>query len=418
MATTAPANQRFLELDALRGFAVMGILAMNIVAFAMPSMAYMSPQIYGGNEPTDLAAWLFSFIFFDGKMRGLFSLLFGASMMLIITRAQDKDEGAGKVHYTRMFWLGLFGLFHFFFIWWGDILFLYAMAGCIAFLFHRWEARRLIKWALIIYIAATLLWSLAMGSMFMLQAQANAPGASPAEIEAYKTMLDDMGFTAAKVQEELAAYGGGFFGIFQYKVDNYLFQPLFLLIQVMPETLPLMMIGMAMLKNGFILGDFPRTSYVKWAIWGIAIGAALFAFIGWILIRAGFDPLMVMNAAIAWTYPPRLLMTIGYLAALILLIQRFAGSALMRRVAAAGRAAFTNYLGTSIVMTFIFYGWGLGLYGSVGRWELYLFVIGMWALMLLWSKPWLENFRYGPLEWLWRSLARGSLQPMRMEAKS
>ncbi|MFN2258969.1 MAG: DUF418 domain-containing protein, partial [Parasphingopyxis sp.] len=79
------------------------------------------------------------------------------------------------------------------------------------------------------------------------------------------------------------------------------------------------------------------------------------------------------------------------------------------------RAAFTNYLGTSIVMTTIFYGYGLGLYGEVGRIELYLFVLGAWALMLLWSKPWLDRFRFGPLEWLWRSLARMELQPMRKQ---
>ena len=110
---------------------------------------------------------------------------------------------------------------------------------------------------------------------------------------------------------------------------------------------------------------------------------------------------------------PRLLMTIGYAAALTLLIHRLAGSGFLARVVATGQAAFTNYLGTSIVMTTIFYGYGLGLYGFVSRAELWFFVIGAWAVMLLWSKPWLARFRYGPLEWLWRSLARMQLQSMR-----
>jgi len=107
-------------------------------------------------------------------------------------------------------------------------------------------------------------------------------------------------------------------------------------------------------------------------------------------------------------------MTIGYIALLVYLIQKFAQHPVMHRVAAVGRAAFTNYLATSLLMTFIFYGWGLGLYGQVGRAELYLFVLGAWALMLLWSKPWLMRFRFGPLEWLWRSLARRKVQPMRI----
>ena len=89
------------------------------------------------------------------------------------------------------------------------------------------------------------------------------------------------------------------------------------------------------------------------------------------------------------------------------------GGKLVERIAATGRAAFTNYLGTSILMTWLFYGWGLGLFGELSRAQLWLVVIAMWAIMLAWSKPWLDRFEYGPLEWLWRSLSRGSLQPMR-----
>ena len=99
-----------------------------------------------------------------------------------------------------------------------------------------------------------------------------------------------------------------------------------------------------------------------------------------------------------------------------LLIKGAAGRSWLARVAATGQTAFSNYLGTSVVMTTIFYGYGLNLFGEVGRWTLYLFCLGMWAVMLLWSKPWLERFRYGPLEWLWRSLARGALQPFRKSA--
>jgi uncharacterized protein len=120
-----------------------------------------------------------------------------------------------------------------------------------------------------------------------------------------------------------------------------------------------------------------------------------------------------MNIALAWTYPLRLIMILGYVAALMLLIRALAGSSFIARVAATGQAAFTNYLGTSIMMTTIFYGYGLGLYNHISRPMLWLFVIGAWAVMLLWSKPWLARFRYGPLEWLWRSLARRERQAMR-----
>jgi uncharacterized protein len=104
-------------------------------------------------------------------------------------------------------------------------------------------------------------------------------------------------------------------------------------------------------------------------------------------------------------------MVVAY-AALIILMTR-SGGALARRIAATGRTAFTNYLGTSIVMTTLFYGYGFGLFGTMSRSELWLVVVPTWALMLWWSKAWLERYRYGPFEWLWRSLARGARQPMR-----
>jgi len=109
-------------------------------------------------------------------------------------------------------------------------------------------------------------------------------------------------------------------------------------------------------------------------------------------------------------------MVLGYAALIILLTRR--GGWLTERIAATGRAAFSNYLGTSILMTALFYGWGLGWFGSLHRIELWPVVLGMWVLMLAWSKPWLDRFAYGPLEWLWRSLARGKVQPMRRAPRS
>jgi uncharacterized protein len=122
---------------------------------------------------------------------------------------------------------------------------------------------------------------------------------------------------------------------------------------------------------------------------------------------------MIFACAMAATTPFRPLMVIATASLIILLTRR--GGSLVQRIAAAGRAAFTNYLGTSILMTTLFYGYGLGLYGALSRIELWAVVIAMWALMLLWSKPWLERFRNGPLEWLWRSLSRGRAERLRRE---
>lgn len=406
-----PLATRHITLDALRGFAVMGILAMNIVAFALPEWAYVAPGTYGGDSAADKASWLFSFILIDGKMRGLFSLLFGASMALIIERAEAKGESPAKVHYSRMIWLLLFGLAHYLFIWWGDILFLYAVIGCIAYLFRKWEAKRLIKWALVIYGLGFLLYALQFGGLQFLQFTATQPGADPSAVAQYREVMSnpDLSLDASA---EIAAYTGSYADIFARRWAD-VWHLLVLVAQSVGETLPLMMLGMALKKNGFLTGEWERGDYARWAknllIPGLAISTAL----GLWVVATGYDLITTLASFLAWSMIPRLLMTIGYAALLIMAIQSAANAAFIGRVAAAGRAAFTNYLGTSILMSTLFYGYGLGLYNHIGRASLWLFVLGAWTLMLLWSKPWLERYHYGPFEWLWRSLARGKLQPLK-----
>ncbi|MEH6660884.1 MAG: DUF418 domain-containing protein [Parasphingorhabdus sp.] len=405
---------RYLELDALRGFAVMGILLMNIVGFSMPEMAYVSPAVYGGTDLPDTIVWALSYIFVDGKMRGLFTILFGASMMLVIERARSNGEDPAKVHFSRMTWLAVFGLAHFFLLWAGDILFLYAAVGCIAYFLRDLSANDLIRRALLIFTLGFLGYSVMFGSLLYMQYQAGLPGASAAAIENVAEVIASFDSSATAITADIALHQSGFVPIFLDKIQNDLFGPLVLLAYNLAETLPLMMIGMALYKNGFITGQWTAEAYRSWGIRLTVIGTAIVTAIANYLIVGGFEILQMVNASYAWNWPSQLLMTIGYAALLIGLIRAFQRSPWMMRVAAVGRAAFSNYLGTSLLMTFLFYGWGLGLYGSVGRAELYLFVLGAWALMLLWSKPWLVRFRYGPLEWLWRSLARRQVQPMRL----
>jgi uncharacterized protein len=401
---------RHVTLDAMRGFAVMGILAMNIVAFAMPFWAYITPLAYGGETAAERGAWFVSYVLLDGKMRGFFSLLFGASMMLIIDGADAKGESAAKVHYSRMVWLALFGLAHYFFIWFGDILFLYAAAGSLAFLFRKWESRRLIKWALIIFAIHLLLFGVQFIGLQVMQFFATQPGASADLAKQYKELITspDFDFETAR---QLALHRGDYAGIVAEKINNWS-DPFIGLVQSVGETLPLMMIGMALKKNGFMTGEWERADYARWARKMIIPGMILSSLVGLMIVLSNYDKITAIAAFFIWGAIPRTMLTIGYAAALMLVIAKYANSGFISRVAAAGQAAFTNYLGTSILMTTIFYGYGFGLFGDVGRIELWAFVIGAWTAMLLWSKPWLERFRYGPLEWLWRSLARMKIQPL------
>ncbi|HWI86649.1 MAG TPA: DUF418 domain-containing protein, partial [Sphingomonas sp.] len=134
---------RITTLDTIRGFAVCGILIMNIVSMGEPGYAYVDPHYYGGAHGADLAAWAIAYVVADGKMRGLFTMLFGASLLLITDAAEDKHPGPARVHYSRIFWLFVFGMMHAWFVWYGDILVEYSICGAIAFIARGWRPRAL-----------------------------------------------------------------------------------------------------------------------------------------------------------------------------------------------------------------------------------------------------------------------------------
>ena len=135
---------RYQSIDAVRGFAVLGILLMNIVGMGLPSFSYIDPTYAGGSHGADLWTWAINNVLTDGKMRGLFTILFGASTLLIAQRADGSKPGPLQTHYRRMFWLFVFGMVHAYLFWWGDILVCYALAGLFLFPFRKVDPKALI----------------------------------------------------------------------------------------------------------------------------------------------------------------------------------------------------------------------------------------------------------------------------------
>ena len=388
----------------------MGILAMNIVGFAMPVQAYFNPRAYGGAEGADLVAWAFNFVVFDGKMRGLFSFLFGASLLLVIERTEANGESPAEVHYRRMVWLLLFGLAHYYFIWLGDILAHYAIVGMIAFLYHRMPVEGLVRWGVIFLSAQLLLMGAGAYGFVEAERAALAPGASREAVKAWREMsLDFRLLSPAELAGSLALYRGGYDDVIRYQLTSGILGPAVQLMRSGFETLGLMLLGMASLRSGFLSGEWEPARYHAVALAFLGVTIPAYALLAWTIYRSGFSPTAILALSIGAGTLLRPAMVIGYAALIILLARR--GGWLRRRSEAAGRAAFTNYLGTSLIVTAFFYGFGQ--FGRLGRAELWLVVLPTWALMLLWSKLWLDRYRYGPFEWLWRSLARGEPQPMR-----
>lgn len=391
-------SPRLAALDTVRGVAVLGILLLNILSFGLPQAAYLNPRAWGGWHGADLAAWAVSFVLFDGRMRGLFSFLFGTSMLLVIERAEARGEDAASVHFRRMGWLLVFGLAHLWLVWEGDILAHYAMIGMVAFALRDLSTGRMLVLGGLLIAATTLLFAgfpLAVRSGADLPALVRVMGVPP----------------AAEIARELALHRGGYGQILAARIAEHGTAPLTLLWLYGPETLAYMLFGMAGLRSGMLRGEWPRARYRRWLLvcWGATL--PLYAVLALWIVRAEFS--LSAMAWAGWLLPvPLRPAAIAGWACLILLLAR-PGGALTTRLAATGRMAFTNYLVTSLICTTLFYGYGLGWFGVLSRWQLYLVVGALWAAMLLWSKPWLARFRFGPFEWAWRSLARGRLQPLR-----
>lgn len=406
MATTM-AGDRHLTLDTVRGVAVLGILLLNIIGFAMPMPAYFNPAAYGGAEGIDLGVWLGNFVLFDGKMRGLFSFLFGASTLLVIERATAKGESAATVHYARMIWLLVFGLIHMWAIWFGDILSHYALIGMIAFFFRNARVKTLLIVGCILLVPQFIVTAF----IPLIAAMAELTPAPPGIEKALEGLNEAFGRpSSAWLTKEVALFRSDWWSIAVDRFKDTKWLPLAGLIQYGWETLAYMLFGMAAYRSGMLTGQWERRRYWRWVAIGFGIGIPAYGALALWMIRSDFGLFEVTCAAMVLTTPIRPLMIMGW-ASLIVLLMR-PGGFLTGRLAAAGRMAFTNYLMTSVICTTVFYGYGLGFYGALSRAQVYLVVFAVWALILLWSKPWLEHFAYGPLEWLWRSLSRGRPQGM------
>ncbi len=388
MTDAAP---RIVVLDALRGAAVLGILVANLPGFALPLAAYFSPAAWGGTAPADVAMWTLTFVLVEGKMRGLFAALFGASMLLVIERADARGDNGAALHLRRMGTLFVIGCVHLYCVWSGDILALYALVGTVALLFTGAPTRLLLFAAAAALLVATIngLALTAVGDRVLEEVFGRS---SPAALA-----------------REIAALRGSWTGTVAWRWHEEA-GPLTAFLANGPETLAYMLLGMAGLRSGFLTGAWPRRRYAVVAALTLGITLPVYAAVAWRTIAHAFDAHAVVLASFVLTPPLRPLGVAGDAALLLLL---FRDGPLTRRLAATGRVALSNYLGCSLAFTALFYGWGAGQFARWDRASLYLLIIPAWALMLLWPRWWLTRFGYGPAEWLWRWATRGRWAPLR-----
>ncbi|MGZ6049876.1 MAG: DUF418 domain-containing protein [Phenylobacterium sp.] len=402
---------RHISIDAVRGFAVLGILLMNIVGMGLPAFAYLDPTYAGGSTGADLWTWAVNNVLTDGKMRALFTMLFGASAVLIAERAEGGRPGPAQTHYRRMFWLFVIGMIHAYFLWWGDILVTYALAGLVIFPFRKLSIRLQVIVGVVVLTALLAANLFVAGQLEALYAAAKAPGATPAVVSAWQDASQLVAPSQALKLQELAGYRGGFWDAFRVRaLAARLIQTYLMPTSEIPEAIGQMFLGMALFRSGFFTLKWSTPRYQAAIAVGYLLAAPATAWLAWKIQQSNFDPL-VLNRLEAWQQVSRLLIALAHASVLLLVIRAGAAQAVVNRLTAAGRMAFSNYLMTSIITTLLFDGFGFGMYGHLSRFGELSVVAGVWVFILAWSKPWLARFHYGPFEWLWRSLVRWKPQP-------
>jgi len=421
---------RIESLDVMRGFAVLGILLMNVWAFALPKEAFEYPVMIESLGAGVMETWAVTVALLAGTQRGLFSLLFGAGAVMILTRLATRfpARDVRKIYYRRIFILIVIGLIDgFIFMWPSDILFVYGLCGLVLFPVHKLRTGFLALLTVIVFAvpimnrsgdlqelqstrqAYELVVAKQSSGVVLSEAENQALLAWPGELADARPSLADKRIrqtteimSSGSLRDVFILQAKG--TIIVQTIVNYHFYFL--------DALGMMLLGMLLFRAGILAGKVPARTLTLMLIIGFAIGLPVSVWKAGSIIAADFDPIAQAQTWVIYDVG-RAGMVAGYLAAVLLFCRAGWGNWLKRPLAAVGRMALTNYLTQSIMGGLIFYSFGLGLYGTLVGYQLYLVVVAIWILQILWSRAWLNYFYYGPFEWVWRSLTYKQMQKMR-----
>lgn len=383
-------TNRIHSLDLLRGFAVLGILIMNITSFSQVNIAYMNPMIGAGLEGYNQYFHAFNYIFADTRFMSIFSILFGAGVVLFTNNAEVKGKKVGALHYKRMFWLLLFGLLHAYFIWEGDILVAYAICGCLIYLLRKKTIRALLIISIILFIVPL---------TFNLMTYY---GMTAEELESTFAFFYP---SSEEITTEVQIMQGSFLEQMPIRLENAIeFQTLVFMIETFWRTTSLMLLGMILYRKGILSANKSISYYSKMILIGFGIGLII-SLIGLNQsYDSGWSGAYVMSVGLNYKLISGVFIAIGYIGFVMWCFKKGVFKKLQNRLQSAGRMAFTNYIGMSLICSLIFNGHGLALYGTFDRLQQFLVVVSIWVLILIVSPLVLRKYRYGPLEWLWRKL--------------
>lgn len=408
----AQTTKRITAIDTLRGFALLGILLMNIMSFSMPDAAYNNPAVYGGNNFLNRMVHGLIHTLADQKFMALFSMLFGASVMLLFSKMTSEGKKAARIHYRRNAWLFLFGLLHGIFIWEGDVLLIYGACAFFLYFFRNFKPTLQLALGLIIFFLPS------VSNLVIATQLGNLDGAN------IQTLQASFSPNEATINKDLALYQSNYQEQLNYRLTATTessnaaqnLMDISILTEAFGRAFGMMLIGMAFYTLGIITGKRNRSFYVPMLIIGFSVGLPLALFGLYQYYAHNWNASYALFIGRIPNHLATPFIASGYLALIMLWSQTKLFTQLQNALMNVGRMALSNYIGQSLLATFIFYGFGLGLYGSVNRLSQLSIVIIIWIIQMLSSKLWMTRFRYGPLEWLWRSLTYMRLEPLRKQA--
>ncbi len=422
--------ERVSSVDVIRGVALMGILAMNIVNFGWPGAVYSIPIMAPEYDNADQLLWGLNHLVFDTKMMTLFSMLFGAGLVLMSDRAEGRGAKMRGVYYRRVAWLLVIGLIHSYLIWDGDILVMYASCGFLLYPVRKWSPKTLIIVGVCLNLLLVPLWlgfrngvlpfmqQTSEGYEAKVKAKETVQNWEKRVSEAWTEMSKKEMPKREKFLEEIAIHRGSYAGIVKHRASELIWvQTLGFILFAWWFVGGRMLIGMGLMKLGVFAARLSNRAYLTMMATGYGIGLPILLFDSIWESRHDFFldrmfwhnlegwPILFLYASLAVVF--------GHIGLVMLICRTNALPWLTRRLAAAGRMALSCYLFDSIFCTTLFYGYGFDFYGSLHRPLLYAVVLTIWTAQLLVCPLWLEKFRFGPAEWLWRSLTYWKFQPMR-----
>jgi uncharacterized protein len=422
-------SERIEIVDVVRGVALLGILLMNIPYFAMPERFSESWRA----DPTNANFWVnaVNTILFEGKMRALFSAVFGAGIVLFTVGKERSGRSATGLFYRRMIWLTIFGLVHaHLLLWLGDILYFYGLVGMLAFLLRKvapkWLALGVPLVAVVGFVANTLFYQNLREKRLAwrdaVTAQAAGTPLTPRQdsaLVAWRAVEKEFIPNQAEIAQHTALMKGSYGQVASYVREKAADGQFKYLAFAIWDMLALMVLGIALYRWGFLTLQWSNRAYVRTAVVGYAVGltAVTYSFVHGVRVSPNL-PAMLANmerTPIQWTAGlydvQRIALMMAHVSVIMLAFRAGWLRGLFARLRAVGQMAFTNYILQTVICSLVFFGYGLNQFGEWQYYQLYWLVAAIWVLQLLLSPLWLRSFQFGPLEWLWRTLTYGSRPP-------